>query len=376
MEIVAALQSGVLCCAPSNAAVANLARRLVSTGSFSVNEVVVFGENCDESVQFLNPILRHQRWERFFKDYRNATDNKEKKKMLQEFAWWLHIDVNQERLLTATRDHARLDHSDLSGKKVIASAKVLLCTLNTAGSPKLQSAANYKFPTILLDEASQAPEAEFYILTTFPGVKKIVVVGDPKQLPSTVVHEGCENAGYGESFLRHVLEYFPEKVHLLDIQYRMDPKILQFSNETFYSNRVTTDTSVLGRKLLVESPFLVFDTSEFGRKVERRERSSWKNESEAIAIKHILCNDKDILRVRSEVVRARTIIVTPYKAQMLLLERELKKIKSFRHSLDIATVDSFQGIYDKPAFLFVVATVLSCSNLFSLCCTQGKKVTL
>lgn len=219
---------------------------------------------------------------------------------------------------------------------------MLLCTLNTAGSTKLRNAARFKFQTAVLDEASQSPEAEFYILTNFPGVKRIIVVGDPKQLPATVSHEACRDAGYGESFLSHVLQYYPEKVFLLDVQYRMHPKCLQFSNEVFYSNRVKSDESVLHRKPHVESPFLVFDTSELGRKLERQERSSWKNDTEVLAIKYILFNDKDVRRVRSSVSGARTIVITPYLAQMRLLQRELKKIKSFR-SLDIATVDSFQG---------------------------------
>lgn len=338
---------GVILVAPSNAAVANLARKLLSTGQFDIRDIVVWGDNCDESVHFLNPVLRHKRWINFWRQYQNIDDDAEKKRKLLDFASWLQVDTNDSvRLLTKLSTLARLPAEDFTGQKAMADAKVLLCTLNTAGSLKLRSAVQHKFDLILFDEASQAPEAEFYIIATFPGVKRIVVVGDPRQLPATVVHEGCRDAGYAKSFLSNVLEYYPDRVHLLDVQYRMHPKILQFSNETFYSNRIFTDESVINRKTLVKSPFVVVDTSGIGSDVEQMVHTSWKNECEAVVIKSILCNDKDIHRVQSQVVGARTIVITPYDAQARFLRRELKKIKSLR-SWDVATVDSFQGIENR-----------------------------
>ena len=53
---------------------------------------------------------------------------------------------------------------------------------------------------------SQCPEAEFYILTNFPGVERIVVVGDPRQLPATVLSKEAQELGYGESFLGRILQ--------------------------------------------------------------------------------------------------------------------------------------------------------------------------
>jgi superfamily I DNA and/or RNA helicase len=117
--------------------------------------------------------------------------------------------------------------------------RVLLFTLNTAGS--LRKIAQPKFDLLILGEAGQCPESEFYIATEFPGVKHIVVVGDPQKLPATVLDQGCqEQAGYRESFLSHPLKFQPEKVHLLNTQYRMDPSIPCSSNESFYGNRIVS----------------------------------------------------------------------------------------------------------------------------------------
>ena len=44
----------------------------------------------------------------------------------------------------------------------------------------------------------KCPEAEFYIATTFPGVKRIVCIGDPMQLNATVVNIDCISMGFGK----------------------------------------------------------------------------------------------------------------------------------------------------------------------------------
>jgi senataxin len=97
---------------------------------------------------------------------------------------------------------------------------------------------NGTFHTLMIDEAGQTTESEFFIATNFPNVERIVVVGDPQQLPATVIDQDCVDAGYGRSWLQNIQNYHPDKVHLLDTQYRMDPKILAFPNNMFYDNRI------------------------------------------------------------------------------------------------------------------------------------------
>ena len=48
---------------------------------------------------------------------------------------------------------------------------------------------------------AQCTEAEFYIVATFPGIKRMVLVGDPRQLNSTVLDKDCKAMEYGESML-------------------------------------------------------------------------------------------------------------------------------------------------------------------------------
>jgi hypothetical protein len=341
---------GIIVTAPSNAAVANLALNLVSRTSSSCFDVVVWGENCDKSVRFLNPIHRSTRYYDFRKSYKATFDDEEKINQVRAFASWLHLDVDT----TTWEDLESFcqQGNEENRHNLLDSTRVVLCTLNTAGSTTLRKAAKRKFGLLLLDEAGQCPEADFYIATTFPGVKRVVVVGDPKQLPATVVHQSCQEAGYGESFLSHLLEFWPEKVHLLNIQYRIDPSILRFSNECFYGNRIISAESVYNRLPVLDKPFLFIDT--LGIAEESKRNFSSINEHEARVIKSILLHDEDIIRLRESSKNSiRTIVITPYLAQALLLKRELKKIKSLR-AWDVATVDSFQG---QEGDIVIVSTV-------------------
>jgi senataxin len=226
-----------------------------------------------------------------------------------------------------------------------------MCTLNTAGSQFLRNAAGKHFHTLLLDEGGQCPEAEFYICTTFPGVRRIIVVGDPQQLPATVIDPRIQHAGYGASWMSHVSEVYPRKIHLLDTQYRMDPEILKFPNASFYSGRIMSGENVFGRSPYVEFPFRFIDTAKCGQ--EEEDKYSFKNAYEAAVIKSLLKSDSDILRVRKSDPHCRIIIITPYKAQVDLLESTLSDTKGVG-SVSIATVDSFQG---QEAPVVIVSTV-------------------
>ena len=253
--------SKVLVLAPSNAAVANVALRLVrEKEQFGRHNVVVWGDGCDKSVRFLNPRLRWSEFTKFLKAYEREEDAAEQRLKLSDFTARVLNDTQQLSL----REVKSLC-SDEDGYRSVAEARVVLCTLNTAGSRALRKAVRnlkHKFGLAILDEASQCSEAEFYIATTFPGVKRVVLVGDPKQLGPTVVSEECASKGYGESFLGNILRYQGHKVHLLNTQYRMDPSpLLNFVNTRFYNNLLKSGDSVQRRMPSLANNFLFYSTS-------------------------------------------------------------------------------------------------------------------
>ena len=132
-------------------------------------EIVVWGENCDESVQYLNPVLRHKR-------YDAAKEGSDKDAIVRDLAQSLKLEG-------ATNGKSVVIYNDSDGKRAVAAGKVILCTLNTAGSQSLRkalAAAKDRPELCILDEAGQSTEAEFYIATTFSNsIKRLVVCGDP-----------------------------------------------------------------------------------------------------------------------------------------------------------------------------------------------------
>eukprot|EP00977_Amphora_coffeiformis_P013898 scaffold3784_cov174-Amphora_coffeaeformis.AAC.3 len=342
--IAIAIGGGVIVTAPSNAAVANVALALFRSNYFRREEIVVWGDGCDESVRFLNPRSRYDRYQSFRKFYDESDDEESKAQKLFSLASWLKLNRSQANVEVI---------SGICQLQVdpFASAKVLLCTLNTSGSSLLRKSARFRFDLLILDEAGQCPEAEFYIATTFPGVNRIVLLGDPHQLPATVISQECQEAGYGESFLSHVLEFYPDKVHMLNHQYRSDPCILHLYNNLFYGGRIQSDSTVHGRKPGVSLPLKFVDTSGMGN--ETRSRHSWVNDYELVAVSSMLANDPDIqLLLEKSESAPRVIIISPYSAQVEQFKKMLEKFNSI--NLEVGTVDGFQG---QEADIVILSTV-------------------
>jgi tetratricopeptide (TPR) repeat protein len=352
VSMISVIGSGLLVVAPSNAAVANIALKLYSTKRFALNEIAVFGENSDPSAHFLSPKLRGDKFAKMYSRH-EAEENPEKQEaLLLEFITWLHLNEDNLSISDISEMCPKIDMDTFSGRQqlcnILQSSKVVFSTLNSAGSAALTR--TLKVHTLMLDEGGQTPEADFYIATNFPGVKRIVVMGDPKQLPATVIDVDCKVAGFGDSWLGKIQSLHPEKVHLLNTQYRMDPQILVFPNRTFYNDRILSGDNVLSREIYVEKPFLFVDTD--GRGQEEQEAFSWINVYEATAIKSLLLTDVDIQRLLRRSSNARIIIITPYRAQVKLL-REIVKVPR-QCNLQIATVDSFQG---QEGDIVIISTV-------------------
>jgi senataxin len=77
------------------------------------------------------------------------------------------------------------------------------------------------FDTAIIDEAAQTTEPSTLIPLKF-GCRRLVLVGDPRQLPATVLSRKAERAGLGLSLFER-LERANHEVVMLTIQYRMHP---------------------------------------------------------------------------------------------------------------------------------------------------------
>ena len=350
--MVSATKQCALVVAPSNAAVANVALKLWYSGDFELDDIVVHGANCDASVYFLNPPERGTRFSKLVEKCQDLGKAQEEKQY-RDFVAWLHLDEQSCSFPELAMLCPFMDQGTREGRAqyadTIQQARVVLSTINSSGSKAMHESCNIH--TIFLDEACQCSEAEFYIVTSFPGVERVVVMGDPKQLPSTVIDRTCESYGYGSSWLESVFETAPEKVHLLDTQYRMDQKILDFPNKKFYDSRIKCGDNVFSRENIVSRPFVFMDTGCGGH--EELNDFSWQNVFEVTVIKEMLWNDRDIKVILKNTTGRRVIIITPYRAQAQLLREEIE-LPYVGHILEVNTVDSFQG---QEGDIVILATV-------------------
>ena len=131
--------------------------------------------------------------------------------------------------LTAQLGEGRLEH-----------AIIVFCTLATAGSTRMKRFVSY-VDTLIVDEAAQALEAEVVIplalggygfekidpktgraVYPFTGVRNLVLIGDPKQLPAIITNKQTEKSGRGTSCMQRLMEEArqPVSAHLLNTQYR------------------------------------------------------------------------------------------------------------------------------------------------------------
>ena len=123
--------------------------------------------------------------------------------------------------------------------KILNEAEVVVSTCIGAGSDILKTfsqAEGARFSTVLIDEAAQCTEPAFLPACTH-GCERLVLIGDQNQLPPVVISSVALERGLGVSLFTRLAAggLVPA---LLNEQYRMHPKIAEFSSNQFYSGKV------------------------------------------------------------------------------------------------------------------------------------------
>lgn len=240
---------------------------------------------------------------------------------------------------------------------IISGSKVVLATLHGAGGSHLK---DEEFDVVIIDEASQALEAQCWIPLMWTKANKLVLAGDHLQLPptikslsskpSTAQNEDIEASknDYGTAgkvdegvtlamtlFDRLLALHGPSIKRMLTTQYRMHEKIMRFPSDQLYESQLVAADFVKQRLLKdlkydVESteetrePLVFWDTQggDFPEKAEgdgmvhkagkgKDLGDSKSNEAEAALVK------MHVASLINAGVKAEDIaVVTPYNAQV------------------------------------------------------------
>ena len=243
---------------------------------------------------------------------------------------------------------------------IINDARVVFSTVSSGGRPVFEKQC---FDMVIIDEATQLVEAETSIMLS-ANLKCLVLAGDNKQLPSTVISKLAETHGYGRSLFDRLLHHnFPSL--LLNIQYRMHPDISIWPNREFYNGEIKDGENVRSKAYSkywhdILPPFSVRDV--VGEDKKSPTGSRYNNE-EAKAILKIIADLSKLIgtKVKSQDGQEPLIvgILFPYKAQCELIERMSKYITNKSRklmSIICRTIDGFQG---QECDIIILSTVRS-----------------
>ena len=207
----------VMLCAPTNKAVQTLVSSFVRDG-WTKNELVVVGSQHTVMPEILEYCLdyRLDRFRKLKKEIDDTEDGPERRAKESKYRY-LHrqltgvVSATQSfvcYLLTVTRKHAEFykveslqrivalflnlprRESRLPTKPkptphmLLSNARVVACTVTNAARYAMRK---LETPTIIMDEAAQCQEAESLIVASHDGLQRLVMVGDPKQLPALVI---------------------------------------------------------------------------------------------------------------------------------------------------------------------------------------------
>ncbi|KAI8096315.1 uncharacterized protein BX664DRAFT_56457 [Halteromyces radiatus] len=258
-------------------------------------------------------------------------------------------------ILEDQRDHVRnLDASRLRARqKVFAECDIVCATLSGSGHTIL-SEMGLTFSTVIVDEAAQAVESSALIPLKYD-CQRCILVGDPNQLPPTVISLLASKFSYQQSLFVRLEKNAPDNVYLLSIQYRMHPNISAFPSALFYQSRLldgpkmAENTAAVWHTNPSFPPYLFLNVKE-GQEMQGY-GSSFYNLLEAdaaVALVDKLANSFPTLKLAYKIG-----VITPYKQQVSQLKSRFERRfgSKILEVIDFNTVDGFQG-QEKEIIIF------------------------
>ncbi len=329
-------ESQVLVCAQSNMAVDWISEKLADRG-VPVLRIGNPSRVTDKMLGFT--------YERRFESHPRYTD-----------LWTLRREIRRmydsrkgssdafHQKISRLRDRcAELEYS--INEDLFSEARVIACTLTGSANRLL---VGRKFGTLFIDEAAQALEAACWI--AIQRADRVIFAGDHCQLPPTVKCPAALHGGLDKTLMETIVEHKPRSVSLLTVQYRMSDAIMQFANREFYHGQLQCAPEVKYRGILdwdtaidwVDTP----DDDEF-REQQADDGQSRQNPAEAaLTLQTLRSYFEKIGSDRILYERLDVGIISPYRGQVNLLRRMLRRDafwKPFRRLITVNTIDGFQG---------------------------------
>jgi superfamily I DNA and/or RNA helicase len=341
----------VLVCAPSNLAVDNLLERLLAAGEHAVrlgHPARVLPQLRDNTLDVLVDNHGDMKLARKFVKEAFALFRQAKK--------WTRAkpEPGARRDMRAEAKALLADARKLEAQAVerVLDAAPILCATTTGLDSEIIGARH--FDLLVLDEACQTTEPGCWI--PLLRCDRVVLAGDPCQLPPTVVSQEAAQRGFGVSLLERLVGRFGDRAtRRLTVQYRMHEQIMAFSSGEFYGGELQAHDTVRKHRLsqlpgvrvgaLTETPVEFIDTAGAGYEEELEpDGESRRNPQEAALVAR-----KVRALLEAGVAASDVAVIAPYAAQVRRL-RELLPVAG----LEIDSVDGFQGREKEAVVLSLV----------------------
>jgi superfamily I DNA and/or RNA helicase len=341
----------VLVCAPSNLAVDNLLERLLAHGERAVR--------LGHPARVL-PQLREHTLDLMVEDHPDVRQArkfvKEAFALFRQAGKWTRArpepgarhDMRQEaRALLA--DARRLEAQAV--ERILNAAPILCATTTGLDSEVI---GQRRFDLLVIDEACQTTEPGCWV--PLLRADRVVLAGDPCQLPPTVLSQEAARQGFGVSLLERVVRlYGPAVTRLLNLQYRMHEAIMDFSSREFYEGALQADETVRAHLLcelpgvesspLTQTPVQFLDTAgaDYDEELEPDGESRLNPQEAALVARKVTA------LLAAGVAPGDIAVIAPYAAQVRRLREELPI-----PGLEIDSVDGFQGREKEAVVLSLV----------------------
>jgi DNA polymerase alpha-associated DNA helicase A len=260
---------------------------------------------------------------------------------------------------------------------LVTGSKVVLATLHGAGGFHLKG---QEFDVVIVDEASQALEAQCWVPLLWVKANKLVLAGDHLQLPPTIkslnsketkaakkskdkkdqaVDDNAEPSGKSAQgmtlettlFDRLLALHGPSIKRMLTTQYRMHEKIMRFPSDELYDSKLIAADSVKDRLLTglkyevedtedTREPLVFWDTQggDFPEKIE--DEGVIGKGGKGMSLGDSKSNDAEAALVKMHVgnlihagIKAEDIaVVTPYNAQVCIRYRRRSQFRNVQRS--------------------------------------------
>ena len=209
---------------------------------------------------------------------------------------------------------------------------------------------NRRFDWCIMDEANQTTEAAAWGPLQY--ADRLVLAGDHKQLPPTIISAQAAAQGFSISLPERLLNQLGAGIsRRLTVQYRMHHAIMQFSSDEFYEGSLMAHASVENHLLtglsgitandLTETPITFIDTA----------GASYDEESEPDGESRLNPLEAELVLKKLEALLAAGLapgqiaVIAPYSAQVRYLRERIPY-----SDVEVDSVDGFQG-REKEAIL-------------------------